>query len=104
MALLLTEVEVTDALGVAFKVLKSCPGQRSIIFGWVSLKHYKQPNTEDSDKVPSFSSYGLKVQCMMQRMGYNLKAKAGLNFGKGRRVPLKPRVPEDKEADYYQVT
>lgn len=37
-------------------------------------------------------------------MDYNLEAKACLNFGKGRRSPIKPWVPEGKEVDYYHVT
>jgi len=35
---------------------------------------------------------------MMKIIGYNLNRDDGLNFGKGRRIPLQPFVPEGKLA------
>ena len=37
-------------------------------------------------------------------MGYNLRQGDGLNFGKGRRIPLKPFVPKGKPPNYYDRT
>src|SRR5436190_62627 len=39
---------------------------------------------------------------MMQRWGYDLEVKLGLNYGKGVRALPLPFVPEGKEANYYQ--
>src|SRR4051812_36529198 len=39
---------------------------------------------------------------MMQRWGYDLEEKPGLNYGKGVRALPLPFVPEGKEASYYQ--
>ena len=40
----------------------------------------------------------------MERMGYNLRQGDGLNFGKGRRIPLQPFVPKGKPPNYYDRT
>jgi len=37
-------------------------------------------------------------------MRYNLRRGEGLNFGKGRRIPLQLFVPEGKPANYYDQT
>ena len=37
-------------------------------------------------------------------MGYNLRRGEGLNFEKGRHIPLQPFVPEGKSANYYDQT
>ena len=41
----------------------------------------------------------------MKQMGYNFNEKQGLNFGKGRRTPIRMSLtPEGKPPDYYQKT
>src|SRR4051812_25137488 len=52
--------------------------------------------------MPEFSRYHPKDQRMMQRWGYDLEEKPGLNYGKGVRALPLPFVPEGKEANYYQ--
>jgi len=37
-------------------------------------------------------------------MGYNLHSGEGLNFGKGRRIPLQPIILKGKPANYYDQT
>ena len=41
---------------------------------------------------------------MMKKIGYNLKHRKGLNFGKGRRCLLRNFVPRGKPANYYDYT
>ena len=41
---------------------------------------------------------------MMERMGYDLINRPGLNFGKGRRTLLRSFVPKGKAPDYYHKT
>ena len=41
---------------------------------------------------------------MMNRIGYNLNRGDGLDFGKRRRIPLQPFVPEGKPSNYYDRT
>jgi hypothetical protein len=41
---------------------------------------------------------------MMERMGYDLDSRPGLNFGKGRRTLLPFFVPKGKNPDYYHKT
>jgi len=41
---------------------------------------------------------------MMKRMGYSLNREDGLNFDKGRRIPLQPFIPEGKPPNYYDRT
>ena len=41
---------------------------------------------------------------MVKEMGYNLRRGEGLNFEKGRHIPLQPFVPEEKPASYYNQT
>ena len=40
----------------------------------------------------------------MEKMGYNLRQGDGLNFGKGRRIPLQPFVLKGKPQNYYDRT
>src|SRR3954465_13422333 len=51
---------------------------------------------------PEFSKYHPIAQRIMQRWGYDLEEKLGLNYGKGVRALPLPFVPEGKEANYYQ--
>jgi hypothetical protein len=37
----------------------------------------------------------------MEKMGYDLHQGQGLNFGKGRCIPLQPFVPKGKSIHYY---
>jgi hypothetical protein len=39
---------------------------------------------------------------MMEKMGYDLNRKPGLNFGKGKRTPLWYQLVRDKSPGYYQ--
>jgi len=39
----------------------------------------------------------------MKEMGYDLCRGEGLNFGKGRHIPLQPFVPKGKPAIYYDI-
>ena len=41
---------------------------------------------------------------MMKKMGYNLNRGGGLNFGKGRCMPLQSFVPKGKPPNYYDHT
>jgi len=41
---------------------------------------------------------------MMKEMGYDLHRSEGLNFGKGRCIPLQPFVLKGKLANYYDQT
>ena len=41
---------------------------------------------------------------MMKEIGYDLRRDKGLNFGKGRRIPLQPFVPKEKPTNYYNQT
>jgi len=41
---------------------------------------------------------------MMKEMGYDLRHCEGLNFGRGRRIPLQPFVLKEKLANYYDRT
>ena len=60
------------------------------------------PRASDDDLEPSqFFHYARSAHHMMKRMGYSLKCGDGLNFSKGRRVPLQPFVPEGKPPNYY---
>nr|ABD63088.1 hypothetical protein 17.t00015 [Asparagus officinalis] len=42
---------------------------------------------------------------LMKKIGYDFTRKEGLNFGKGRKIPIKHvYVPEGKPEDYYHKT
>jgi len=76
----------------------------SIIFGktrhWITTS-----NDLDEDLDPSqFFHYAQSVHRMMKEMEYDFRHSEGLNFGKGRRIPLQPSVPKGKPANYYDQT
>jgi len=40
---------------------------------------------------------------MIEKMGYNLTKRSGLNFSKGRRTLIRSFVPNEKAPDYYRM-
>ena len=40
---------------------------------------------------------------MMEKMGYDLTKRSGLNFSKGRRTLIRSFVPKEKAPDYYRM-
>jgi len=41
---------------------------------------------------------------MIKEMGYDLRWGEGLNFGRGRSIPLQLFIPKEKPANYYDQT
>jgi len=74
--------------GFVFVVLPSKNDQLAIIFGKV---RYRITTFDDSKKdlePPQFFHYARSVHHMMKEMGYNFHRGEGLNFRKGRHIPL----------------
>lgn len=88
-------------------ILQECPSRYLHIIQDESssehdLKHYMHLESKVNNGVRNFLAYGPYYK--MLRMGYNYRIKVSLNFGKGRRVPLQPKVPGGRGIDYYHIT
>ena len=78
---------------------------KPICFGKVKPEQLKRASSEEDDGVPQFHYHEPNSKYLMKRMGYNFNEKQGLNFGKGRRTPIRMSLtPEGKPPDYYQKT
>jgi len=78
--------------------------QSPIVFGRGRAQAPTSRESDDDLEPPQFFHYARPSHRMMRRMGYNLNRGDGLNFGKGRRIPLQPFVPEGKPHNYYDCT
>ena len=95
--------ERSDEQGAFFKVPSTRKGQKPILFGRVEPGPANREISEEDDEPPQFTQYGQNAHYIMGRMGYDLAKGPGLNFGKGRRTPLRSFVPKGKAPNYYQT-
>ena len=84
-----------------FIVLRSQEDQLSIIFGRIHSRVSTSVVSDEDLKPPQFFHYAWSTRHMMKRMRYNLSRGEGLNFEKGRRVPLQPFILKRKVANNY---
>ena len=87
---------VEDSHGSTFIVPPTKANQQPITFGKIQPRAYILGDSEEELPPPQFYHYSRTSRKIMERMGYNLSQGDGLNFGKGRRIPLRPFVPEGK--------
>jgi len=91
-----------DAQGAFFDVPAKHKGQKPILFGRFEFKPITHESLKDNDETPKFFHYRPSTQRMMEKMGYNLTKRSGLNFDKGRRILLRSFLLRGKASDYYQ--
>ena len=87
--------------GFVFIVLPSKMDQSPIIFGRGRAQAPKSRESYDNLEPPQFFHYARPTHRMMRRMWYSLNRGDGLNFGKGRRIPLQAFISEGKPSNYY---
>jgi len=87
--------------GSVFVVTSSKKDQSPIIFGRV--RHWTTPsnNSNEDLKSPQFFYYARSAHRMMKEMG---RRGEGVNFGRGRRIPLQTFVLKGKPINYYNQT
>jgi len=97
-------MHMEDNEGSVFIVSPFKRDQSPIIFrrgqAWATTSR----DSDDDLKPSMFFHYAPSAYHMMKRIGYSLNRGNGLNFEKGRRIPLQPFIPEEKPANYYDNT
>ena len=96
--------KTSDPQGAFFEVSAKYKSQKPILFGRFESEPITRESSEDNNKSPQFSHYSPSAHYMIEKMGYNLTKRSGLNFGKERRTLLRSFVPRGKTPDYYQKT
>jgi len=97
-------MHIQDNEGSVFIVPHFKRDQLPIAFGRGQAQSLTSRKLDDDLEPPQFFHYAWSAHCMMKRMGYSLNRGDGLNFGKGRHIPLQPFVPEEKPPNYYDYT
>jgi hypothetical protein len=100
----MTHNRAGDAHGALFEVPARHEDQGPILFGRGKPEPMIRDSSEDDFESPQFFHYGPNSHHMMERMGYDLVNRPGLNFGKGRITLLRSFVPKGKAPDYYHKT
>ena len=93
-----------DAEGVVFVVPSWEEGRSPTIFGKARRVYPTTLESDNGSDPPKFHYYDPNGKRIMKKMGYNLQSGKGLNFDKGRRVPLTHFVPKGKPESYYHQT
>ena len=96
--------KIRDAHKALFEVPAKRKGQKSILFGRIESEPITCESSGGESKSPQFFHYGQKSSHMMEKMGYDLTNRSGLNFGKGKRALLHSFVSKGKDPDYYHKT
>jgi len=94
-----TPVEFIE--GSVLVVPPSKEGQLLIVFGKAQLQRSAAADSSSDSDSPQFFHYVQPTHHMMKKMGYNLKHRKGLNFGKGIRGLLRNFMPRGKPTNYY---
>jgi len=97
-------MQILDNEGFVFIVPPCKRDQSSIVFGRGRAHAPISRESDDDLEPPQFFHYARSANHMMKRMGYNLNRRNGLNFGKGRRIPLQSFVPKGKPPNYSDRT
>ena len=93
-----------DVHGAFFEVPAKYEGQRPILFGRVESEPIARENSGSDSEFPQFFQHGPALRNIMEKMGYDLVKRHGLNFGKGRRALPRSYVPKGKPPNYYNQT
>ena len=75
--------KTSDAQGAFFEVPTKHKGQKPILFGIFEFEPITRESSEDNNESPQLSHYRPSAHRMMDKMGYNLTKRSGLN-GKDR--------------------
>jgi len=98
-----TCMQIEDDDGSVFIIPSSKKGQFPIIFNRMHPWIATPVDSDENLKPPQFFRYALSVHCIMKEMGYDLR-REGLNFGKGKHIPLQPFEPKENPTNYYNQT
>ena len=81
-------MHIQDNEGSLFIVPPCKRDQSPIVFGRGRVQALTSRESDDDLEALQFFHYAWSTHYMMKRMGYNLNHGDGLNFGKGRHIPL----------------
>ena len=76
---LMLDEKISEAQGAFFEVPAKHKGQKLILFGRFEFEPITRKRSEDKDESPQFSHYGPSAHHMMEKIGYNLTKRFGLN-------------------------
>ena len=81
-------MHIEDNEGSVFIIPPTKRDQSPIIFDRSQARATTSRESDDDLEPPQFFHYTRSAHCMMKRMGYSLNLGDGLNFDKGRCIPL----------------
>ena len=94
-----TCMHIEENDGHVFVVSPSKKDQSPVRY-WITTSN----DSDEDSEPPQFFQYARSAYRMMNKMGYDLRCGEGLNFRKGRHIPIQLFVPKGKPANCYDQT
>ena len=87
---------IRDVHGACFEVPARCEGQKLTLLGREESSQTARKNSNNDEEFPQFLRYGPALRLIMEKLGYDLTNRPGLNYGKGRRTLPRSFIPKEK--------
>jgi len=90
----MTRDMIRDVHGACFEVPVGCEDQKLTLLGRVESGQTAHKNLDSDEEFPQFFQYGPALRHIMEKLGYDLTSRPGLNCGKGRQTLPRSFIPK----------